>query len=332
MRVRTPEFWYDTQSTEAKAKAATLSSLSTLYAIGHILHQKLARPQSAGIPVICIGNLTAGGSGKTPAALAIMPLVQPQFKNPCFLSRGYGGTLTGPVCVDPALHSAADVGDEALLLAVAAPTIISADRLAGARFAKDRGHDIVVMDDGLQNPKLKKDISIVVIDGAMGFGNGLLLPAGPLRTPISKGMALADIVLLIGNDTSNALAYAPKGKSILNATAVPLPPKDPAPLYYAFCGIAHPDKFRHSLEEAGLKIAGFQSFPDHYPYAQNDLNNLSNKAKALNSRLITTSKDAVRIHPDLLNGDFFDILGVSLQFSKDSQNALAAKINEISTT
>lgn len=321
---KTPSFWYDTNSAQSRHIATALSSLSAVYALGHLAHQKLTRTNRADIPVICIGNLTAGGSGKTPTALAVMELVKTAAlaKHPCFLSRGYGGILSGPVTVDVTIHTAKDVGDEPLLLAAKAPTIIATDRVAGARFAHAMGHDLIIMDDGLQNPSLRKDLSLVVIDGSTGFGNGLLLPAGPLRTPVWRGLKHADAVLLIGADHHNVLKQIPDEKPVLRAVIEASGPSHPAKSYFAFCGIAHPDKFRCSLESSGLNIAGLDSYPDHHPYTAEDIDNLKKKAAAHNARLITTAKDAMRLTPD----GSFDILPIALHWDKDSGDQMSKLI------
>jgi tetraacyldisaccharide 4'-kinase len=328
---KTPDFWYDTQSQKSRAIAMSLGSLSALYTIGHLIHQGLTKTHNAAIPVLCIGNLVSGGGGKTPTAIALMALLREQdlAKNPCFLSRGYGGKLSGPVLVDPAIHTAQDVGDEPLLLTKIAPTIIAADRVAGAKHAAALLHDFIIMDDGLQNPSLKKDLSIIVIDGATGFGNEMLLPAGPLRTPIHRGMKKADAVLLIGDDAANALRHVPAGKPVLHATLQPTALINPAPAYYAFCGLAHPAKFQRSLQESGLNVAGFTAYPDHHPYSESDLNNLKNKAESLNARLITTAKDAVKIPPGFLAPESFDILNVALHFADGTASRFQQLIESI---
>jgi tetraacyldisaccharide 4'-kinase len=330
-RHKTPAFWYDTQSQKSRAIAMSLGSLSALYTLGHLIHQALGQKQQAGIPVLCVGNLVSGGGGKTPAALAVMALLRERglAKNPCFLSRGYGGTLPGPVTVNTTQHNAHDVGDEPLLLARVAPTIIATDRAAGAAYAKSQGYDFIVMDDGLQNPSLHKDVSVIVIDGATGFGNEMLLPAGPLRTPLHRGMKNADAVLLIGEDKTNALRHVPDNLPVLHATLQATPPVTLAPQYYAFCGLAHPAKFKRSLRESGLNLAGFDIFPDHHPYSESDLKDLKNKAKSYNARLITTAKDAVKISPDFLAPESFDILNVALHFSDDAAFRFQTLIEQI---
>lgn len=327
MTRKTPSFWYDTQSPKARHIATALSSLSAVYALGHLAHQKFTRMHKAEIPVICIGNLTAGGSGKTPTALAVMDLVKESglAKHPCFLSRGYGGNSSGPVSVEITKHTANDVGDEPLLLAAKAPTIIAADRVAGARFAHAMGHDLIIMDDGLQNPSLHKDLSIAVIDGATGFGNGLLLPAGPLRTPVWRGLRLADAVLLIGADHHNVLSQIPDAVPVLKATITAQAPAHAAGRYFAFCGIAHPDKFHRSLEESGLSVVGMEAYPDHHPYTADDISGLKEKAAAQDARLITTAKDAARLPAD----GSFDVLPVTLHWDGDSPAQLGKMIQAV---
>lgn len=322
-RLNTPSFWYDTESPTARAKASALAAFSGLYAIGHGLHRLLSpAPQAvAGVRVVCIGNLVAGGGGKTPAAIAVMEIIQSHkiAGNPCFLTRGYGGAAKGPLLVDPATHTARDVGDEALLLAAHAPVIVAHNRLAGARHAAALGHDWIVMDDGLQNPTLRKDLSILVIDGPRGFGNGLLLPAGPLRMPVGTGLALADMVLMIGKDRRDMIPTLPAGKPVLRAHTEPRVPDNPRPRYLAFCGIAQPEKFSESLRTAGLNIADFEAFPDHYPFSAADIQDLRRRAAALDARLITTTKDAARLRGcGFIDAGEFDILHLTFRWDDGS--------------
>lgn len=322
--MKTPSFWYDTQSSSSRMRAAALEAASAIYGLGHLIHQNMASPVNAGIPILCIGNLVAGGGGKTPTALAIMEMIQKEnlFSNPCFLSRGYGGTLCGPVMVDPLKHTAKEVGDEPLLLSNIAPTIICANRAAGALFAKEHKHDFIIMDDGLQNTSLHKNLSIVVIDGASGFGNEKLLPSGPLRTPIALGLGKADSVLMIGEDRHNVLRYAPDEIPILRADIVTAASLDPHPSYIAFCGIAHPGKFQATLLGMALKVVEFHDFPDHYSYSETDLTALQNRAVALNARLVTTAKDAARLSPAFIKTAQIAILPVKMQWIDHSDRIL----------
>ncbi len=320
---KAPSFWYG-EKQPTGAGRIMLSAFSSLYGLGHRFHHHLTETKSVDIPVLCIGNLVVGGSGKTPTALAIMAMLREEnlAQNPCFLTRGYGGSETGPLCVDPITHSAAQVGDEPLLLAQIAPTFIAADRYEGAKFAEQAGHDFIIMDDGLQNPSLHKDFTLLVVDGWSGFGNEKLIPAGPLRTPIQNGMKHIDAVLMIGDDRHNVTRHIPKTIPVLNATITAQRPTDPAQAYIGFCGIAHPDKFRRSLDEAGLNIVTFHDYPDHYPYTETDLNTLKNEAKTKGARLITTAKDAVRLNAAFRDEQSFDTLPITLNWAGNARDRL----------
>lgn len=323
MTQKAPPFWYGDQQPTALTRGL-LFLCSRAYGFGHRLHQHFGKARKMDIPVLCIGNLVAGGGGKTPTALAVMDLIRAKniAHNPCFLSRGYGGTLSGPLRVDPALHTAAAVGDEPLLLAQKAPTFIAANRADGAQLAQDQGHDFIIMDDGLQNPSLHKDIALLVIDGATGFGNEKLLPAGPLRSPVESGMRRVDAVLLIGEDRHHIKRHIPADLPILRAGITPLPPPAATTPYIGFCGIAHPGKFQNSLTEAGLDIVGFHDFPDHHPYRENELEALKTEAQAKQARLITTAKDAVRLPPGFAAGQGFDILSIALSWTDNAKDTL----------
>ena len=237
----TPSFWYPKDSDELPLKARILKPLSMLYACGFKIHQGLNTPQTTEVPVVCIGNLSAGGTGKTPTCISFSKIVKEAgiAKNPYFLMRGYGGAERGPLLVNPNKHTAWDVGDESLILAQHAPTIISADRVAGANLAAAQGADLVIMDDGLQNPGIHKDIKIIVVNGEMGFGNGLMMPAGPLREPLKNGLKKADAFFLIGEDQTGACDLFPKDipvfKASLKANKDKLPPKNQK--YIAFAGL-----------------------------------------------------------------------------------------------
>ncbi len=328
MRMNTPSFWYNHDDISARAKIASLSAFSAIYVLGHMLHQNLSRPAPSPVPVICIGNLVAGGGGKTPTALAVMALLRERglFQNPCFLSRGYGGTLRGPVLVDPAQHRATETGDEPLLLARAAPVVIAADRVRGAHFAAQQGFDVIVMDDGLQNPALQKNCSILVIDGNTGFGNSHLLPAGPLRTPIATGIRKCDCILLIGEDKTSVLRHVPDGKPVLRAELLPVTLLDTIPEYIAFCGIAHPEKFWQTLERAEMKVAEFHGFPDHHAYTEPDMNMLLDRATTLGAALVTTAKDAVRLSDKFLETGKFNVMVVELNWAAGDDKKLAELI------
>lgn len=296
--MRAPDFWQS-----GGALSALLAPAGCLYALGGRLHHAMAAPRAAAMPVICVGNLVAGGAGKTPvvlslgAKLAARPALAGRVHA---LTRGYGGELTGPVRVDPPVHDAWKVGDEPLLLARQLPTWVARDRVAGAAAAVSAGANLLILDDGLQNPTLLKDLSLIVIDGGAGFGNGRVIPAGPLREPITDGLARADAVIIVGDDRTDAAARIAKLRPdlpILHARLVPLAASAAAlagKRLVAFAGIGRPQKFFDSLRELGGDIAATRSFADHHPYSLKDATALIALAGEHDARLVTTAKDAVR--------------------------------------
>jgi tetraacyldisaccharide 4'-kinase len=260
--------------------------------------RRVARPGwHAPVPVICCGNASVGGSGKTPLCLDILARLRRQGVDAHALTRGYGGGLRGPARVDPLVHTAADVGDEALLLAAVAPVWIGADRAASARLAIAAGAQALVMDDGLQNPSLVKTLSLLVVDGGAGFGNGYLIPAGPLREPVSKAASRCAAVVLIGHDTSGAAAALPPALPVLQADLEPGP--DMLALagqrVIAFAGIGRPEKFFATLEQAGIAAVQQVAFPDHHAFTAADFASLHAAARKDHAVLVTTAKDFVRI-------------------------------------
>jgi tetraacyldisaccharide 4'-kinase len=289
MKFKTPDFWYQPWNQQS-ALVRFLAPLGNLYGFATQLRMKFCKPVTIGIPVVCVGNLVAGGSGKTPTSLALLALLKESglTKNPCFLTRGYGGLLTGPVFVSQ--HQFSDVGDESLLLARAAPTIVAKDRVAGAQLAVSSGHDMIIMDDGFQNPSLYKNVSFIVVDGRTGFGNGYMIPFGPLREPVSSGLARARGIIKIGGDTS-LHANKPVIAARLDA-ASDLPP---GTCVFGFCGLGQPEKFRQTLLDMGMEVVGFESFADHHPYSHAELQTLHAKAATHKAHLVTTEKDLCRL-------------------------------------
>jgi len=290
--MRAPDFWrYDGLA------AALLSPLAWSYGALASVRRGLARPQRAACPMVCIGNLVAGGAGKTPVALSLGQRLIERGRSVHFLSRGYGGSAAGPLRVDPAQHDAATVGDEPLLLAARAPTWVARNRTHGAQAAVADGAEIIVMDDGFQNPSLVKDLSLVVIDGDYGFGNGRLLPAGPLREPVAPGLARADGVVIMGEGEGWQDSLAGFSKPILHGALTPT--ADSASLagqkVLAFAGIAHPQKFFATLETMGCTLIGAQQFADHHPYSADDVMILVEAATAQGAVAVTTEKDHVRL-------------------------------------
>lgn len=277
-----------------------LTPLSLLWTAGGGLRQALARPYRSRLPVICIGNPTAGGGGKTPAAIAVAKLLIALGEKPVFLSRGHGGTLAGPHLVDPKKDTAAEVGDEPLLLSRVAPAVISVRRDAGARFAEGIDASIIVMDDGFQNPQLVKDLSILAVDREAGTGNGRVIPAGPLRAPLAGQLDRAQALLLTGEGTSGAdlvRQAAARGLRILEGKLVAAPKSPPVKgkRVVAFAGIARPGKFFDSLSRAGAKLADRFAFPDHHGFTGADCERLLQAASRHKATLVTTEKDFVRI-------------------------------------
>jgi tetraacyldisaccharide 4'-kinase len=280
-----------------------LSPAAAVYGAAAWLRMQ-APGRSAGVPVICIGNLTVGGGGKTPTALAVGRILLAAGQRPFFLSRGYGGRLAGPVVVNPRVHGAAEVGDEPLLLARLAATIVSRDRRAGAQAAQSGGAGVIVMDDGFQNPSLRKDLAILVIDGRRGIGNGRVIPAGPLRAPLQSQIARAHAMLFVGaaeKDNTIAAIGRRHGLALFHGRLEP----DSQCLatlggrkVLAFAGIADPEKFFATLTGAGIEVAVRKSFADHHRYAPADARTLLAEAKSQNLALVTTEKDVVRLAGD----------------------------------
>jgi tetraacyldisaccharide 4'-kinase len=266
---------------------------------GRLTARRVARlGWQASVPVFCCGNASVGGSGKTTLALDLLQRLQARGLAPHALLRGYGGRQREPLRVDPERHDAAQVGDEALLLAEAAPTWIAADRAVGARLAVAAGAGAIVMDDGLQNPGLAKDCSLLVIDGGAGFGNGRLLPAGPLRESVAAAAARCRAAILIGTDRHGAQATLPPGLPVLAASLMQdLAQLDSGEAYFAFAGIGRPEKFFAGLVAAGVTLRGTESFADHHAYGAGDLARLAESAQVAGGRLLTTPKDAVRLPP-----------------------------------
>jgi tetraacyldisaccharide 4'-kinase len=292
--MREPEFWWR----EGSLASALLTPLATVYAA--IATWRLARPGwRPGIPVVCIGNLTVGGAGKTPTALTVASMLARAGERPVFLSRGYGGALAGPLVVDPARHRAREVGDEPLLLARTAPTIVARDRIKGAGIAG--GASVIVMDDGFHNPSLAKDFSVLVVDARRGIGNGRVIPAGPLRAPLDAQLTRAHALVVVGNSARGcAVAEMARDRDIpvLRASLR----ADTAFIaglagrrVLAFAGIGDPQKFFATLAEAGVALATTRSFADHHRYTHPEATALCEEAERDGLALVTTEKDLARL-------------------------------------
>lgn len=322
--MKTPEFW---RQGKGGAKASALAPLACLYSFGAALRRRFTRPARVEVPVICVGNVTAGGTGKTPIVMAIAATAHAMGIEAAVVSRGYGGALQGPVKVDPARHGVADVGDEPLLIAAQAPIWVAKDRVAGVRSAISNGAALVILDDGFQNPCLHKDYSLIVVDGGFGFGNEHVLPAGPLREPLGKAMERADLVVLMGRDDAGVRDKIPPTVLSENASLRPKPPESlpPGTKCIAFAGIGLPEKFFSSLRAIGLDVLAEYPFPDHFMYAPADLDALVKEAASKQAVLVTTAKDHVRLPSDMAGA--VQVLEVTVEFeSKDLPNALIARV------
>jgi tetraacyldisaccharide 4'-kinase len=322
--MKAPAFW----SAPPGWLARLLSPLGWLY--GRITAARMARAGARiDIPVICVGNFTAGGAGKTPTAAWIAGWALRQGLRPVVLSRGYGGRLSDPVVVDPARHGASDCGDEPLLLARLAPVVVSADRVAGARLAATLGN-VLVMDDGMQNPAFAKDAVIAVVDGGNGVGNGFCLPAGPLRAALADQLPHVALVLVVGAGVpGDAVAEAARqagipiirGELAPDADAIAQLAGEPL---LAFAGIGRPEKFFDTLRTAGLDVRITRSFADHHAFTAVEAQALSGEATAAGLTLVTTEKDAVRWPA---SAEQVETLPVALALRPEDDAALSALLS-----
>jgi tetraacyldisaccharide 4'-kinase len=293
MRFKAPKFWH-----EITLVAIMLLPLSLIYYVVFLLKKITAKPYKSKIPVICIGNVNVGGVGKTQVALLINNILQQKNIKCCFITRGYGGNYKEAVRVDLQTHDAKHVGDEAIMLAKYANVYVGHSRACAAKLAEKDQMQVIIMDDGLQNFSITKDFNILVVDGNIGFGNGLLLPAGMLRQSINSVLNDINLAIIIGNDSSNNKKLL-KGCNILNAsiqTQQIINIKDRRLI--AFAAIAYPQKFYQTITELGAHLIETHDFADHYLYNINDLDKLQIIAKQHQAELITTEKDYVKIPKD----------------------------------
>ena len=316
--MREPAFWQP----PSRWLSRLLMPLAAIY--GEIAGARMARKGIVvGIPVICVGNYHVGGAGKTPTTLALVALLRELSETPVVLSRGYGGSLRGPVKVDVSRHQAAEVGDEPLMMARDVPVVISRDRVAGAALARSTGAGVIVMDDGFQNPAVAKDASIIVIDGDRGLGNGRGLPAGPMRAPLDLQVARTDALVIVGSGRAAdgvARQVAAKGAPVFRAQLTPAEDSLAAlqgRRMLAFAGIGDPARFFRTLRAAGVDVAVEQAFADHHPYSAEDIAALVARAQREGLTLVTTEKDMVKLR-GLPDAESIVPFAVTLAFDDDA--------------
>jgi len=324
--MREPAFWHAPKSW----KSHLLRPLGALY--GTITAQRMRRKGfDAGVPVFCVGSYHVGGAGKTPTVLALAKILRELGEIPVVLSRGYGGRLRGPVMVDPARHSARDVGDEPLMLASQIPVAVSRDRVNGVALARSQRASVILMDDGFQNPSIAKDASLIVIDGERGLGNGFVFPAGPLRAPLLPQLARTDALIVVGDGAAgNAVAaeVAARDGLVLSSRLAP----DIRSLgqlegkrVFAFAGIGDPERFYRTLRSAGIEVVRERSFADHHPFTESEIEGLLADATAEQLTLVTTEKDFARLRSA---GEVPAFLGDIVPFKVTLEFADAARLRK----
>jgi tetraacyldisaccharide 4'-kinase len=328
--MREPAFWHR----QSSWVSLLLTPFGALY--GLVASWRLQRDGfDAGIPVLCVGNYHVGGAGKTPTVLALAKLLRDLGETPVVLSRGYRGRLRGPVKVDPARHAADDVGDEPLMMARMVPVVVARDRVEGVALARSQGATVILMDDGFQNPAISKDASLIVIDGARGLGNGRVLPAGPLRAPLSPQLERTDALIVVGEgNAADAVAAAVTAMEIPVLSAF-LKPQDTSVALLggkrvlAFAGIGDPGRFFRTLRAAGIDVVRERAFDDHHPFSQSEIEALVAEAKRDALTLVTTEKDLARLRRgEALPGWAQDIVPFAVTLEFDSSTKLRSFVTD----
>ena len=308
-----PAFWGE----PAGLLADLLSPIGAVCDAAGRLRRAISRSYCPPIPVVCVGNLVAGGAGKTPVTLALAAWLARRSVPVHVVSRGYGGRLRGPIRVDPIRHDASALGDEALLLASRAPCWVARDRAAGVRAAVASGAGAILLDDGFQNPAVAKTLGLVVVDTGYGFGNGRVMPAGPLRENLRRGLARADAVVLVASEGEGWVGVALRlgsGLPVINAVLAPVNGERLSGMRLsAFAGIGRPEKFFATLRALGADLVSTRAFPDHHPFSIAELAGLRRDAERSDARLITTAKDIVRVPTAQRSG--IDVLEVEIRWS-----------------
>ena len=327
--IKTPKFWYE-NNLYSKILSILLFPFSLLWILTSFLKKIFVKKYKSKLNVICIGNLTVGGTGKTPFAIYIYKVLKKLGYKPVFLTRGYGGLIKGPIKVKDT-HNFKDIGDEALLLNKIGPTIVSKDRSLGARLIEKHkdNYNVIIMDDGLQNYQLEQDVKFMLADKNLKFGNEFCIPAGPLREPINQGLMRIDAIVLTGNNNKEIDFYNVHNKTIFNSKVKTIkPPKIKKEKLLAFCGLANSNKFYETLKENGFNVTSTKSFPDHYEYKTEDVDRLTKEANSQNLKLITTEKDYVKIKD---NKEMINVLPIEIELDvKDEaifESFLKEKLN-----
>ena len=326
MPIKTPHFW-----TELSWQSVILFPVSYIWRFGHYAQQKILNTKETEIPVICVGNLTVGGSGKTPVVITLCRFLSGIGKSTSILTRGFGGKEKGPIFVSTNLHQSLDVGDEPLMMAHSLDVCVSRNRPLGANHILDKKkYDCIVMDDGLQNPTLKKDLNIAVFDGKFGIGNGFLLPAGPMRQKLEVGIQNIDLVIFNGKDETGLGQKIPPHIPIFTGELQPdeeIVEKMKNRRVYGFAGIGNPSRFFKTLNNIGADLVGEAHFADHHPYTDADLTQLYEEAMQSGAELVTTQKDWMRLPTDWR--DRVLTVPVRIHFSADDTIKIVSYLENI---